>query len=55
MEPSYLLLQLTSLRKNVHNGKQEQELEDFKKEAVSAAVKFGQVNFFSLSLPFNII
>lgn len=46
LEPSYLLLQLTSLRENVHNGKQQQELEDFKKEAVKAAVKLGQVNFF---------
>lgn len=44
--PSYLLLQLTSLTEKVHNGKQQQELEDFKKEAVNAAVKFGQVNFF---------
>lgn len=53
MEPSYLLLQLTSLRENVHNGKQEQELEDFKKEAVSAAVKFGQVNFFLSLITFQ--
>ena len=46
LEPSYLFLQLTSLRENVHNGEQQQELEDFKKEAVNAAVKLGQVNFF---------
>lgn len=50
MKPSYLLLQLSSLRENIHNGNQQQGLEDFKKEAVRAAVKFGQVIFFSFSL-----
>jgi hypothetical protein len=56
MESSYLLLQLTSLRENIHNGKQQQGLEDFKKEAVSAAVKLGQVIFFfSFSLGFSLL